>query len=104
MFLSGRGIQWPRAVLCQVILTFGQPVSQADLQVDVLPWQRHLVATTGTKLGLVDLSSDVPPGRGIWWPGAVLHQVSLTFDQPLAQADILSDVPPLEASGGQEQY
>ena len=41
------------------------------------------------------MSSDVPPpGRGIKWPRVVLHQVSLTFDQPLGQADLLSDVPP----------
>ena len=50
---------------------------------------------SGTNLGLVDLSSDVPPGRGIYWPKAVLHQVSLTFGQPLGQTDLQSDVPPM---------
>ena len=32
------------------------------------------------------------------------HQVTLTFGEPLGQADIQSDIPPVEASGGQEQY
>ena len=62
------------------------------------------MAKHGTQLGLVDLSSDVPPGRGIRWTRVVLHQVSLTFGQPLGQADLWSDVPPVEASSGQEQY
>ena len=31
-------------------------------------------------------------------------QVSLTFDQPLGMVDLQSDVPPVEASGGQDQY
>ena len=62
------------------------------------------MAKSGTKLGPVDLSSNVPPGRGIWWPRLVLCQVSLTFGQPLGQADLLSDVPPVEVSTGQEQY
>ena len=30
-----------------------------DLNSDVPPWYRHLVAKSGTKLGLVDLSSDI---------------------------------------------
>ena len=30
------------------------------------------MAKNGTNLGLVDLSSDVPPGGGIWWPRMVL--------------------------------
>ena len=38
--------------------------------------------------------SDVPLGRGIWWPGAVLCQVSLTFGKPLGQGDTPSDIPP----------
>ena len=45
-----------------------------------------------------------PPSRGIWWPRAVLHQASLTFGEPLGQADIQSDIPPVEASGGHKQY
>ena len=44
--------------------------------------------------GLVDLSSDVPPSRGIYWPRVVLLQVSFTFRQPLGQADLWSDVSP----------
>ena len=44
------------------------------------------------------------PSRGIWWPRAVLHQVTLTFCEPLGQADIQCDISPVEASGGQEQY
>ena len=43
-----RGIWWPRAVLHQVIFTFGDPLGQADIQ------------------------SDVPPSRDIWWPSMVL--------------------------------
>ena len=34
----------------------------------------------------------------------VLHQVSLIFGQPLDQAGLQSDVPPVQASGGQDQY
>ena len=52
---------------------------------------------------LFALRSDVPPGRGIWWPRAVIHWVSLIFGKPLGQGDIQSDVPLLEASSGQEQ-
>ena len=51
------------------------------------------MAQSGTKLGLVELSSDVPPSRGILWPRTVLHQVSLTFGQPLDKPDLWSDVP-----------
>ena len=62
-------VRWtPQA--SQVSLTFGQPLGQADLQ------------------------SDIPPGRGIWWPRVVLHQVSLTFGLSVGQADIQSVVPP----------
>ena len=45
------------------------------------------------EVGPVDLSSNVPPSRGISWPRAVLHQVSLTSGQPWIQADLQSDVP-----------
>ena len=71
-----------------VSLTFGQPLSQADLgqmycqqrhllvkhgttsgQADfwsyVSPRWRHLVAKCGTTSGQVDLWSDVPPQRGM---------------------------------------
>ena len=44
------------------------------------------MAKSGIRLGLVDLSSDVPTIVGITWPGLVLHQVSLTFGQSLGQA------------------
>ena len=56
---------WPRAVLSQFSLTFGQPLGQADLQSDIPHWQRHQVARNGTNLGPVDLSSDISPSRGI---------------------------------------
>ena len=49
-----RGIWWPRMVLCQVSLTFGQPLVRCT------PWERHLLAKSGTKWGPFDLSSDVP--------------------------------------------
>ena len=62
------------------------------------------MAKIGTKLCPVDLSSDVYPTRGIWWPRVILCQVSLTFGQPLGQTDLWSDVPPLEASSGQDWY
>ena len=52
------------------------------------PWYWHLVAKTSTNLGQADLWSDVPPGRGIWGQRPVLHQVSLTFCQPLGQVDL----------------
>ena len=44
------------------------------------------------------------PSTDIWWPRAVLHQVTLTFGEPLDQADIQSDIPPVDAFGDQEQY
>ena len=53
------------------------------------------MAKSGTKLGPVDLSSDIPPCRGIYWPRAVLSWVQLTWGQTY---------PPVEASIGQEQY
>ena len=63
------------------------------------------MAKSGTQLGLVDLSSGIPTGRGIWWPRTVLCQVSLIFGQPLGQADLWSDEPPMiQASSGQEWY
>ena len=63
------------------------------------------------------LQSDIPrsdvtsPGRGIWWPRAVLHQVSLTFTVrcqvrltlPVRHIQVRCK-PPVEASGGQEWY
>ena len=45
--------------------------------------------------------SDVPPGRGIWWPRVVLHQVSLIFTVRHTQVRCN---PLVEASGGQEWY
>ena len=36
-FTLRRGIWWPRAVLCQVIFTFGDPLGKADIQSDVSP-------------------------------------------------------------------
>ena len=49
---------------------------------------------SGTNLGPVDLSSDIPPVGGIQWPRAVLCKVSLTFGQPLGQTDLWSDIIP----------
>ena len=49
----------------------------------------------GTNKGPADLSSDVHPGRGIWWPRAVLHKVIVTLGYSFGQTDIQSDVPPL---------
>ena len=46
--IPSRGIWWPRAVLCKVIMTLGYSLGQADIQ------------------------SDVPPSRGICWPRAEL--------------------------------
>ena len=62
------------------------------------------MAKSGTNLGLVDQRSDVPPSRDINWPRVILCQFSLTFGQPLDQADCWSDVPSVEASSGQEWY
>ena len=45
-----------------------------------------------------------PPGRDIWWPRMVLHQVILTFGDPLGQADYESDIPPVGASVAHEWY
>ena len=41
---------------------------------------QDVVGKTSSKWGLVDMISDLPsPSSGIWWPRAVLHQVSFTF-------------------------
>ena len=48
----------------------------------------------GPSVGLVDLSSDIPPRRGIWWSRVVVCHVSLTFGQFGGQADLQSGVPP----------
>ena len=74
----GRGISWPRVVLHQGSLTFGQPLGQTDLWSDVPPWYWHLMVKSGTNLGPVDLSSDVPANRGIQWPRVILTWVQLT--------------------------
>ena len=76
-----------------------------DLRSGVPLWYRHLVAKSSTISGQLDIWSALcsdwpsygqliwaqmyPPGRGIWWPIAILHQVILTFSQCLGQADIL---------------
>ena len=77
---------------------------------------RHLVAKSGITSGQLNMSawhlqSDIPMSKvtphatGIWWPRAILCQVSLTW-----HFDICSQTYPgqmytqLEASGGQEQY
>ena len=65
------------------------PVYEALGQVDIFV----------RSLGLADLWSGVPPSRGIWWPRVVLHQVSLTFGQPLGQV-----YPPVEVSSSQAWY
>ena len=46
------------------------------------------------QMSFLHLDQMYPPSRGIWWPRAVLHQVSLTFGKALGQGDIQSDVPP----------
>ena len=83
-----RGIWWPRAVLCQVSLTFTV---------------RHEVSLTYGRMQLSrQLTVRCTPSRGIWWPRAILHKVIMTLGYSLVQADLQSDVPPVEASGGQE--
>ena len=58
-------------VLSQVILTFGHPLHQADIQ------------------------SDVASSRGIWWLRIEKCKVILTFGHPVGQADIQSNILPL---------
>ena len=81
-------MQDPKLQVCSNFQMSLLHLSQMD------PQWRHLIATIGTQMDPVDLSSDIPPGRGIWWPTAVPHQVSLTFCQPLVQAGLWSDVTP----------
>ena len=61
------------------------------------------------------LAQMYPPGRGIWWSRVVLHQVRSVWhfqelnwgdrwQSDIPSSDIQSDVPPVELSGGQEQY
>ena len=52
----------------------------------------------------VRLTFSHTPSRGILWPRAVLCKVIMTLGYALGQADLQSDVPPVEASGGQEQF
>ena len=84
-----RGIWWPRMVLSWVQLTWFQmypPVEASSGQEQYIRPAWHLVSlwvslTFGQMYtpsrGPVDLSSDVPPGRGIWWPRMVLSWVQL---------------------------
>ena len=51
------------------------------------------MAKSGTKLGTVDLIPDVSPSRDIYWPRLVLYQVSLTFGEPVCNADLWSNDP-----------
>ena len=60
----GRGIWWPRAVSCKVIMKLGNCLAQADIQ------------------------SDVPPSRGIWRPRAVVCKVIMTLGYALGHTDI----------------
>ena len=53
------------------------------------------MAKSGTKLGPVDISSDVPP--------SVRHLVAKSGTK-LGPVDMNSDIPPIEASSGQEWY
>ena len=45
----------------------------------------------GTTSGQADLGSDVPPGRGIWWPRVVLLEVRLSFGQMYPPAETSHD-------------
>ena len=81
----------------------GTNLGPVDLSSNIPPVEQ-LVAKTSTNLGPVDWNSEVPPSRGILWTRAVLHQVSLIFGQPLGQADFQLDAPPVEAFSGQEWY
>ena len=76
-------------------MTFGQPMIFSHMY----PLPHHPYAPL--------MPQPQPPGRGIYWQRVVLLQVSLTFGQPLDQADLWSDVPhplveaPLAKSGAQ---
>ena len=52
------------------------------------------MAKSDTKLGSVDLRSDIPKQRNL----------VAKRGTKLGQVDLSSDVPPVEASSGQEQY
>ena len=78
--LPSRGVWWPRAVLCKVIMTLGYALGQADIQ------------------------SDIPPSKGIWWPRAVLHKVIMIWAILWVRLTFSQMYPPVEASDGQEQY
>ena len=52
-----RGIWWPRAVLHEVILTIGYPLDQANIQSDIPPSLRHLMAKNGPMSGHFDICS-----------------------------------------------
>ena len=113
----------PRAVLHQVSLTFTVrckvtlTCTVRHTQVRCTPLlqasggQEQYYIRSAWHLQSDILRSDVPPTRGIWWPRAVLHQVSLTFtvgcNVSLTFAVRHTQVrcnPPVQASSGQEQY
>ena len=49
--------------------------------------------------------SDVPPGRGIWWPRAILHKVNLTFWGMQVRGQWTVRCTSLvQVSGGQEEH
>ena len=43
----------------------GTNLGLVGLSSDIPHWYSYLVARSGTRLGLLYLSSDIPPGRGI---------------------------------------
>ena len=111
-------LEMPRAVLHQVSLTFtvrckvSLTCTVRHTQVRCTPHYRNLVAKSGTTSGQLDMSawhlqsdiprSDVPCNRCIWWPRAVLCQVSLTFT--VRHTQVRCNPLPVEASSGQEWY
>ena len=97
-----------QSIKCKVCPNFQMSflhLSQTDLEVSsdrVVVY--HVSLTLCQLLGQDDLQSDVPPGRGIWWPRLVLHHVSLTFVSLWVRLTFSQMYPQVEASGGQDRY
>ena len=102
----GRGIWWPRVLLTWIPFTWAHVLLSAVF--NRLKFSRILCNRPSWFFKchlLMPLTPLCPsmaplmphptltPRTGIWWSRVVLLQISMTFGQPVGQADVWSDVP-----------